>query len=567
MFRRFILLLVIPSVLTIASGCKKMEERAVATVGDLKITLGELEKQYSPRGLNTDEERRATKKRILNTLIDEKLQLNEARARGYGDRDEIKDIVENRKRIQLINQLYRVEVTEKAKPSPREIRNAYDMGSEELNLKHILVATEEEAKSVHKSLEEGADFDTLANLKSMDTSTKAKGGSLGWAALGRVRLADAVFYAAYKLKPGEITAPLKGDNGWHIVKLLERRKVEQRPFEEMKKRIESRLSQAEMRRIAEAYIENIKKTADIKYNEDVVKSVAEKVPGEKVSPWGPAPLPVVSDEEKGKVLLTAGNEEWTVGKILERAEKSPPRSAVDTPEGLKRYAEMLVVEQKLINEALRQRLDRSKEVKDDIERERGKRMISLLHSEVIESKSEPTEEEIRAEYEAKKEKYAIPERTQASVIVTATEDQAKKVLVQLRKGGDFKKLAESTSIHPSKRNGGNLGRVDERRHPDIYGTAVKMKVGELSEVTKVKDGWAIIKVTDREPMQMRSFEEVQRLVQRDLKRANVEKNDRVFLAELKERYPVTINEQLLEEAGKKKEEEFTKQEAEKKKAP
>lgn len=566
MSRRFIIFFVTLFVLGIASGCKKMEDRTVATVGDLEITLGELEKQYSPRGLYTDEERRAAKERILNTLIDEKLQLNEARARGYGEREEVIDLVEAKKRTRIINQLYKLEIADKAKVSSREVRKAYDMSSEELNLKHILLTTKDEAKSIYNSLEEGADFDTLAKVKSMDASTKAKGGSLGWGTLGRIRLPDEVFYAAHKLEPGEISAPIEGDNGWHIVKLIERRKVEQRPFEEMKKRIESGLTQKKMRARAESYIEGIKKLADMQYDENVVKSVAEKVPQERLSPWAQASLPNVSDEEKKKVLVTTRYEKWTVGKILERGEKSPPRSSVDTPEALKQWVEMLLVEEMLVHQALEKGLDRAKEVRAEIERERDRRMVSLLHSEVIESKSEPTDEEVKAEYEANKEKYAIPERNQVSAIVTATEDQAKNILLRLQKGEGFKRLAEKKSIHPSKRNGGKLGVVNERKYPNIFKAAKELKVGQLSQPIETKDGWAIIQVTDREPMEMRDFEDVQRLVQRDLKRANIKKNDEVFIAELKEKYPVTIDERLLEEVGKKKEKEYMEQEAEKKKA-
>jgi len=563
MCRRLILFLVVFSVLAIAPGCKKMEERAVATVGDIEIALGDLERQYSPRGLYTDKERRAAKERILNTLIDEKLQLNEARARGYAEREEIIDLVETKKRIRIINQLYRVEIADKAKVDPKEVRKVYDMSSEELNLKHILVATEVEAESVYTLLEGGADFDSMVHLKSTDPSTKAKDGSLGWSALGRVQLPDEVFYAAFAMEPGKITKPVEGDRGWHILKVLERREIKQRPFEEMKKRIEGRLAQNKMRKRAEAYIENIKKSANIKYNEDVVKSVAEKVPQERLSPWARAPLPKVSDEDKEKVLVTTSSEEWTVGQIIERGEKSPPRSSVDTPEALKKWVEMLIVEQRLVDEALRKRLDRVKEVREEIEDERDTRMISLLHREVIESKSEPTEEEIKAEYEANKEKYAIPEKNHVSAIVTATENQAANIRARLKKGEDFKGLAEKESIDPSKRNGGKLGVVNERRNPEMFAAAKELKVGRLSQPIKVKDGWAIIKVTDREAMQIRSFEDVQRLVQRDLKRANIQKNDEVFIAELKEKYPVTINEQLLEQAGKEKEEEYMKQEAEK----
>ena len=56
--------------------------------------------------------------------------------------------MEAKKRTRIINQLYKVEIADKAKVSSREVRKAYDMSSEELNLIHILVTTKDEAKSI-----------------------------------------------------------------------------------------------------------------------------------------------------------------------------------------------------------------------------------------------------------------------------------------------------------------------------------------------------------------------------------------------------------------------------------
>jgi len=532
-----------------------MEDRAVATVGSHKITFGEMERQYSPLASDTPEEWAAAKAKGLDIQIEEKLQVNEAEARGYPDREDVKQGLEDRKRVLVINQLYKIEVVNKVKVRPRDVRMVYDMTAEQLDLKHILVETEQEAKSIYDSLMAGADFGILASNKSTDSSTKEKGGSLGWVSWGR--LSDDVFQAASKLDKDEISKPLQGDSGWHILMLVDRRALEnRRPFEEEEKRIESRIKQRRMRERANLYLERLKERAALTYDEDVVRAVAEKVPQETVSPFTPAPLPQVTEEEKQRVLVTTRKEEWTVGRILDQGQKSPPRIAVNTPEGLKQWVDMLILQELLVEEALRRRIERSKEVAAELENFRNSQIVNLLHDDEVVSKSIPTEEEIKAEFEANKDKYAIREKNYVSMIVTATEDQAEDVLRALKKGADFEETAKEKSIHPSKRRGGNLGAVNERRNPDINEIAKGLKVGRLSKPAKTEDGWAIVKVTEREPKVMRKFEEAKRLVERDLNFAAIRKNQEEFIAGLKEKYTITINEGLLEQVGKKKEQEL-----------
>jgi parvulin-like peptidyl-prolyl isomerase len=90
--------------------------------------------------------------------------------------------------------------------------------AEEVHAAHILVATEEEAKQIESELKNGAAFEALAKDKSTDTGSKDQGGDLGWFPRGQM---VAVFEnAAFALKPGEISDPVKSDFGYHIIKVI-----------------------------------------------------------------------------------------------------------------------------------------------------------------------------------------------------------------------------------------------------------------------------------------------------------------------------------------------------------
>jgi parvulin-like peptidyl-prolyl isomerase len=93
--------------------------------------------------------------------------------------------------------------------------------AEQVHARHILVATEAEARDLLSRLAGGADFAELAGARSLDVTTQARGGDLGWFARGQL-LAPEVEAAAFALKPGELSDVVPSRLGYHIVQTLER---------------------------------------------------------------------------------------------------------------------------------------------------------------------------------------------------------------------------------------------------------------------------------------------------------------------------------------------------------
>ena len=92
---------------------------------------------------------------------------------------------------------------------------------EKIHIRHILLNSETDAELVAKLLKGGADFAQTAKSLSIDEATAPKGGDLGWVGIGT--LVKEFEDAAFALKPGEVSAPVKTQFGWHIIKLEEKR--------------------------------------------------------------------------------------------------------------------------------------------------------------------------------------------------------------------------------------------------------------------------------------------------------------------------------------------------------
>lgn len=107
--------------------------------------------------------------------------------------------------------------------SDTDIKNYYDQNKsefttpEQVTASHILVATQADAEKVEQRLKNGEDFAKVAKEVSTDTSTKDKGGDLG--TFGKGQMVPEFEKVAFAQKPGTISAPVKTQYGWHVIKV------------------------------------------------------------------------------------------------------------------------------------------------------------------------------------------------------------------------------------------------------------------------------------------------------------------------------------------------------------
>ena len=90
--------------------------------------------------------------------------------------------------------------------------------AEQVWARHILVASEEEAKKVLARIKAGEDWSTIASEVSIDTATKSTGGDLSWFPKGV--MVKEFEDAAFSMKVGEISQPIKTTMGYHIIEVL-----------------------------------------------------------------------------------------------------------------------------------------------------------------------------------------------------------------------------------------------------------------------------------------------------------------------------------------------------------
>ncbi|HKQ94569.1 MAG TPA: peptidyl-prolyl cis-trans isomerase [Aestuariivirgaceae bacterium] len=133
-----------------------------------------------------------------------------------------------------------------------EVKAAYDKEaskiqvSERVRARHILVATEKEAQDALAKVQKGEKFEDLAKKISLDGS-KDYGGDLGY--FSAEEMVPEFSKAAFALKVGEVSQPIKTDYGWHLIKVEDRKQGGPQPFDQVKNGVRAVLTRKKVQDI------------------------------------------------------------------------------------------------------------------------------------------------------------------------------------------------------------------------------------------------------------------------------------------------------------------------------
>jgi peptidyl-prolyl cis-trans isomerase C len=240
--------------LMISTSITLAEEKIIAKVGEIEISereLGfaaiDLKQQFA----QVPEEFR--KAAILKTLIDISVLAKAAEDSGIADSEESKARINFLRSRALHNAFYQENAVKGI--TDEKLRTRYDKevagttSKKQVDARHILVKTEEEAMAIIGELDTGKDFAELAKAKSTGPSGK-NGGTLGYFSKGQ--MVPEFEKAAFALENGTYTKkPVKTQFGWHIILKQDERDEKPPKFEESKEGIRQIL-------LREKYLELIK---------------------------------------------------------------------------------------------------------------------------------------------------------------------------------------------------------------------------------------------------------------------------------------------------------------------
>lgn len=285
MMRRIALASGLALTLAIAAGPARAEDKVVVKVNGHEITASEV--QLAAEDIVPQLGALPPKLRypfIVEYLMERHLLAQAAVKAGTADTDEYK------KRLafyqaKALRDAYFASVI-RPKVTDDMVKAAYDKEAskvktaERVRARHILVATEDEANQVLARLKKGEKFEDVAKQVSLDGS-KEYGGDLGY--FTAEEMVPEFSKAAFGLKPGEISKPVKTNYGWHVIKLEDRKPGGAQPFEQVQGGIRALL----LRQQVQKEVAELRKAATIEIVDPELKKLQEEAL-KKAQPAAPA---------------------------------------------------------------------------------------------------------------------------------------------------------------------------------------------------------------------------------------------------------------------------------------
>jgi len=243
----FLFTLLLPSLALAQTPAKPAaaKDGAPITVNGVQIPRARIDavvRQQVERGAQDNDQLRT---QVREALINNELLVQDANRSGIAKKPEVLQQIDLARQEVIANAV----VAEYVRNHPitdADIQKEYDRakastGDKEYRARHILVATEEDAKSVLADLKKGVKFEEIASKRSLDEGTKSRGGDLDWNVPSNFDKAFAD--AMVKLDKGKMTdAPVRSRFGYHIILLEDVRPVNFPALAQVKTQIQQRLT-------------------------------------------------------------------------------------------------------------------------------------------------------------------------------------------------------------------------------------------------------------------------------------------------------------------------------------
>lgn len=185
---------------------------------------------------------------LVDRAITDRAMVLAARAAGL-DRDEelrrrLRALEENELREAMLRREVLPRLTDEALRARWERDQAGRAPEEEVRARHILVASEADARSVLQEIQRGGNFEEVARRRSTDPAAR-NGGDLGF--FRRADMVPEFANAAFSLQAGQVSqAPVRTQFGWHIIRVEERRTTRGPSFEDSRDAIRQQLVEEEV---------------------------------------------------------------------------------------------------------------------------------------------------------------------------------------------------------------------------------------------------------------------------------------------------------------------------------
>src|SRR3954466_3840226 len=205
----------------------------------------------------------------------------------------------------------------------------------------------------------------------------------------------------------------------------------------------------------------------------------------------------VRAEDANPVLAKVNGAEIRASDVALAEEELGPSLAQMDPASKKENVLSFLIDMKIVSKEAE---DKKIAERDDFKTRLAFARNRLLMDNLLaaEGKAATTDENMKKLYEDADKQISGEQEVHARHILVETEEQAKKIQDELKKGADFAELAKKESKDPGASDGGDLGFfTKDQMVPEFSAAAFSLEPGKISDPIKTQFGWHVIKVEEK----------------------------------------------------------------------
>lgn len=215
----------------------------------------------------------------------------------------------------------------------------------------------------------------------------------------------------------------------------------------------------------------------------------------------------------------------------------------NTKEGRTMVLSRLIDSKLLLLDAKRNLLEADPEFRAELAKLKDSLLVNFNMQKTLSAVKAPSDADVAKFYEENPDKFMTPETVNASHILVADEEEAKRIALEISEGKiSFEDAAKKYSSCPSKENGGSLGDFGRGQMvPEFETAAFAMTAGEVTkEPVKTQFGYHLIKLIAKNEAKTAPLAEVKEGIFNMLASGNQQKAYESKIGQLKILYPVDI---------------------------
>lgn len=481
-------------------------DSVLATIGNQRITVKDFSKRCGDYLFSTGiKDNIVIRRSILNNMV------NEILLRYYDDNSKILADPEYSKELKwtedqtILAWLEDQEVYAKITVTEAEVREAYYRANMKISARHLYAASEKEADNLYQLLQTGVDWNKLAGQVFTDSTLRNNGGYLGYFTWGDM---DPAFEdAAYSLKPGEISKPVKTKNGYSIIKVEERVPhplLTESEFINRKNHMEGVVRLRKRPGAKKAYVNKLFDQSKVVFNNKLVANIWDNIRNSGVPPESYKP------KNSNGVCAGYGKKKYTQNELEKKIDQIPSfhREKINSIETLKTVLKGIILHDLLMQIAADKGYDKIDGVLNLIQKYHTVVFLEYKRKEVSENATLP-DSAVKNFYKDNLRLFANPNQMNVQEIIVRTKDLADSLSFLLKQGANFGSLAEKFSARSwSARNKGIMGMAEVTKFGGLKDTLWNSEIGRVIGPQKIQDFYGIFKVLEKKPGDAKKFEDV-----------------------------------------------------------